>query len=639
MKHIVTGSLLLVSSFSALAQPYIPPDYFLEPYKETIGFWEDKGQVIDTQGSPASDVLYYSEGGLPRAYLRDKSKVSFVVAHVDTNLATPDTLWRLDMQPYGDHARNVTPISAEVKDWHQNFYLTHCGDSGVTDVKGYCRVLYQNIFPLIDMHFYSGSAGQKMAFVMKPGCNPADLRLVFTGQDSINVDIWGSLKIYYDGKYLEMPFAQAYQVGTGNTIIPISWMPSYNTANGVVSFNYSTYDATLPLVFQVGPPPAIGGPATTPGVCWAAYLGGDGEDQVFASDVDSQGNYYVAGRTYSPALNFPVQNGTVITDASPKVFLTKFGSNEGLQWSDLYGCEFGDQLANALTAKDNQFGPTLFIGGLVSDVDLIPLLPPGAWIDSIGGGPSGFLAEVRRDNGAFVWSTYFDGYGSAVRNLDIDDLGRLVVTGHTSGNLPMHTVPLPPGAVQWPYSNVAFDAYVAVVNTDHQILWSTYIGWSGFDQGLSVRCGNDRIFVAGYTQSPTMQTLDPGNGAHYVESSSSNDSFIFEFDLNGVQQWGTYTGYAIGMGWQGLAVNRANNDVFLVGSTGSSQLPVTTSAPWYDDTFSGNGDGVIMQFSGLDRSIEYATYVSGSGLDEPRAVVVRSDGQFFVGGLTWDDSF
>lgn len=201
MKRLVTCSLVLAANLAVSAQSiYIPPDYFGEDYKKSIGFWENEGQVITTDGYKTKDVLYYSEGGLPRAYLRDKSQVSFVVARIDTSIATADTLYRLDMRPYGNTAQQVTPVSLVQKDWFQNFYLPWCGDSGVTDVQGYCRVVYPNIFPKIDMHFYSGSAGQKMAFVLLPGCDPSKLKLAFTGQDSINVDIWGTLKIYYDGK-------------------------------------------------------------------------------------------------------------------------------------------------------------------------------------------------------------------------------------------------------------------------------------------------------------------------------------------------------------------------------------------------------------------------------------------------------
>ena len=160
---------------------YIPPDIYDDDYNTSIGFWENLGQMITTNGTPASDVKFYSEGGFPRAYLQDKSRVSFTMALVDTNISTVDTLYRLDMRPYGSNAADVDPQALIQKDWHQNFYMAHTGAAGAEEVNGYSRVVYEAIFPKIDMHFYSGSMGQKMAFVLKPGCDPADLQLTFKG--------------------------------------------------------------------------------------------------------------------------------------------------------------------------------------------------------------------------------------------------------------------------------------------------------------------------------------------------------------------------------------------------------------------------------------------------------------------------
>jgi len=201
---------------------YVPQDFYGEQYLKSIGFWANHGQVIGTDGSLQEEIKFYSEGGFPRIYAKDKSKVSFVIAKVDTNSATVDTLHRLDLRPFGPHAREVAPTGWAVKDWIQNFYMRHCGTSGVEEVGGFSRILYTDIFPSIDMHFYSGSMGQKMALVMRPGCNISDLKLAFNGQDSMKVDLWGNLKLFYNGKEFVIPFVQAYQINSASDIVPLS---------------------------------------------------------------------------------------------------------------------------------------------------------------------------------------------------------------------------------------------------------------------------------------------------------------------------------------------------------------------------------------------------------------------------------
>lgn len=122
------GRRLTLLGFAVLillvCSAWTPPDLYDEDYNKSIGFWENLGQIVGTDGLPRPDVKFYSEGGFPRAYLRDKSRASFVVALVDTNSATTDTMYRLDMRPHGVRANDVDPQAVEQKDWLQNFF---CG--------------------------------------------------------------------------------------------------------------------------------------------------------------------------------------------------------------------------------------------------------------------------------------------------------------------------------------------------------------------------------------------------------------------------------------------------------------------------------------------------------------------------------
>ena len=49
---------------------WTPPDLYDEDYNKSIGFWENLGQIVGTDGLPRPDVKFYSEGGFPRAYPR-----------------------------------------------------------------------------------------------------------------------------------------------------------------------------------------------------------------------------------------------------------------------------------------------------------------------------------------------------------------------------------------------------------------------------------------------------------------------------------------------------------------------------------------------------------------------------------------
>jgi hypothetical protein len=281
--------------------------------KDAIGFWENRKQVKTTQELSASDVLYYTQGASPRVYFQRKGVASFVLAKRDTSIAIPDTLYRLDMKCVGPNANDIEPTAYAVKPYVQHYYTAWTGNLGVEHVSGYNRLVYENIYPGIDLHFYSGPTGQKMAFLCHPGSDPLDITLQFVGQDDISIDWSGALKLLFGETWIKLEEAIAFQYDAANNVMPLGWNASYELDSllSVSKFTFAGYDPELPLVLQIGPPPAGGGgPIQTPGLCWSTYFGGDQSDVITSSTQDADGNYFVAGRTGSGDLEFPAAPGT-----------------------------------------------------------------------------------------------------------------------------------------------------------------------------------------------------------------------------------------------------------------------------------------------------------------------------------------
>lgn len=618
----------------------LPPDFYGEALREAYAAWENTGWVRNTSGALEPNIKYVTDGATPRAYLKRGGAMSLVLASIDTSIATVDTLHRLDLSFDGELAQHPDPIVRVQREYHKNFHLPWCGLGGKTMVRGYKWLMYPNIYPKIDMYIYCGSRGQKIMFVVRPGGNANNLQMTFAGQNQMALDVFGNLKLLLQDKWVVLPEAVAYQYDQNNSISPLPWTAEYtpNNNNGTVGFTFDDYDDTKPLVLLIGPPPIGGQPLVTPGVCWSAYLGGDGQDQIFGSDVDLYSNFYVTGQTFSQETNFPVNNGTVYYEASPSIFISRFNADHELIWSNLFGCSTGQQAGNAIVVRDGTFPFHVFVGGRVSGTDLFPAHPSGSWFDDVNTGPAGFLADFNAETGDLIWSSYFGGSGASVRNICLGANG-LVVTGHSQGELPEETITTMPSAEDWPHQASGADAYVAIVTPDYQIPWRTFLGGSNDDYGISVRTGPNKIVIVGTTNSDNIQILDGGPLALDEDEllGPGSDIFIMEFNAAGVQQWGTYSGLRFEVGAQGLAVNTVNGDVFIVGLTGSTTFPVTTAAPWYDDTYSTFTDGAILKISGVDRSVAYATLVSGNNSTLLSCVAVRSDGQYFVGGYTFDE--
>lgn len=626
------------SVIGGLAQ-YVPPDFYGQTYMKAVGLWENKGQIVDTQGNKRDDIKFYSQGGFPRAYLRDKSRVSFTIAKVDTNIATVDTLYRLDMRPYGPNANDVTPLGWALKDWHQNFYLPHCGGSGVTDVLGHSRAYYENMFPKIDMHFYSGGVGQKMAIVMRPGCDINDLKLAFNGQDSIKVDFLGNLKLYYDGKYMVIPYVQAYQVDGNGTIIPVGWAANYqvNNGTGVVGFTWSSYNPAWPLVFQMGIPP-LGGlqELEQPGLCWGTYMGGDVNDNIQSSTLDQFGNYYVSGVTDSSIDYFPAAPGTNYSTAGQVAFLVQFNNLNQIQWKTFFGGGLGSWTYGEDVIQKPD-GLIYMVGTTISGE--LPVVPFGAAFfqpaPATPGLGVGYMGRFRITNGYREWATYFGSSQTALRCVAAMADKRLFIGGSTWNPLPPLDETAPSGSTSWPYEAGA-DGYLAMFNDDDRLQWTTFLPGNDYDEVRALDASATKLAIGGVTTSTDLMLANGGQNAYQVGTQGYSDGFLFEVNYNCEVKWGTYIG---GPGFQEVpsncvAIDPISKDIMiagwtqgLVGLPGSSDLDVVPGPGWFQGTIpDGTGSGWIMRFSDVDRSRNWTTHL----YDGPSSTAIR--------GICFDDA-
>jgi hypothetical protein len=624
----------------------MPPDPYNDVLKSSYGLWENTGWVIDTQGDLRQDVQYVTEGAQPRAYIRRGGKISFVLASVDTTSSTLDTLRRLDMELVGEGALHPDAVSFLQKGYMQNFYLPHCGQDGVTNVRGYSRILYPSVYHGIDMWMYSGQRGQKLMFVIQPGAHPADLQMQFTGQDQMDVDVLGWLKMQLGNKWIRLPQAVAYQYNNNNEITPVNWTADYlaDNGSGVVGFNFETYDTTKPLVLLIGPPPMQGGPSIfTPGLCWSTYLGGDGWDGIKEVKAKNSEGLFATGWSNSTFWTFPMGVGNNYSAAQEIVTITKFNESHVLLWTTRYGGSTGFQRPAGLDIDTH--GSTVFVCGYVNADDMfLPATQPTGWyVDPTSpGGQCGFLASFERASGHIYYATYFGEPSTSIWSIAIDALGNVFFCGATNSSIPAPTNDPPAGATMYPFSG-GRDAYVARLNQERKLDWSTYLGGTEGDGASCVRTALGKVVVAGESSSDSMQTLPTDNGdiPYFPSNPYGSDFFIQEFTTGGHHVWGSFFGYhgqasSTDQGWKGLAIDPTNGDILLGGGLWTQNLlPVTTAWPWCDSTYCNNA-GFLVKYDGATKDVKYATFISGSGSTFVQAIEVGYDGQTYLAGHTAD---
>jgi hypothetical protein len=200
------------------------------------------------------------------------------------------------------------------------------------------------------------------------------------------------------------------------------------------------------------------------------------------------------------------------------------------------------------------------------------------------------------------YSTYLglggNDYGDAIA---VDAGGNAYVAGTTSGKFPTTT-----GAYQ-PSFGGGNDAFVVKLNPSGTgLLYSTYIGGSGYDQGsgIAVDSGGN-AYITGTTTGDFPTT----NGAYQTSFSGSQAIFATKLNPSGNGLvYSTYIGTA-NTGGSGIAID-GDGDAFITGYA-LAGLPTTSGA--YQTTFSGTEDAFVLKLNPAGTGLVYSTYLGGSG--------------------------
>jgi hypothetical protein len=322
---------------------------------------------------------------------------------------------------------------------------------------------------------------------------------------------------------------------------------------------------------------------------YSTFLGGNGHDEGHAIAVDSLGDSYVTGTSYST--NFPTTAGALQTTLGglDDAFITKLNPlGSALVYSTyLGGAGHDDSRGIAVDASGNAY-----VAGF-SDSTNFPATV-GALQKNSGGGYDAFVSKLNPTGSALVYSTYLGGSNDDfIYGIAIDGSGNAYVTGDTfSANFPATQ-----SASQTTLEASGTghdDAFVSKLNAAGSVLlYSSYLGGSGNDVGYGIvvdKSGN--AYITGATNSsdfPTSGTaLQPTPGGY-------DDGFFSEFNPTGSTL--TYSTYLAGKGvdqGKGIAADALGN-IYIVGWTESKNFPVTTGA--YQTILTGADDAFVAKFS------------------------------------------
>ena len=171
-------------------------------------------------------------------------------------------------------------------------------------------------------------------------------------------------------KWIRLPQAIAYQYDTNNTITNVPWTANYtpDNNNGIVGFTFGNYNRYKPLVLLIGAPPMGGEPVQSEGLCWSTFLGGNYADQLFATELEDDGELFVTGITSSEFFTYGNGLGSnILNDPYPLTALAtlnKFSPQHELLWTSYLGGNDWYTYPWAISVDRNAGpSPNVYIGG------------------------------------------------------------------------------------------------------------------------------------------------------------------------------------------------------------------------------------------------------------------------------------
>jgi hypothetical protein len=515
-------------------------------------------------------------------------------------------------------------LGKDPKDWHKG-------------IPQYGRVRVKGVYDGIDLVFYGHRRDLEYDFVVEPGGDANQIRLAFDGVGSMRVDRktgdlviktrTGSEMRHVRPRVYQQVGGQKVEVAGGYQILE----------NGQAAFRLAAYDRRNTLVVD-------------PTVAFTTFLEGNAQDDAYSVAVDTAGNSYVTGQTFST--NFPVTTAAPVAKncsggiCPAYIFVTKLSPHGTVLNSTLIG---GSDYDDVGTIAVDETG--VWVSGMTNSLNFSTRTQfgHGFW--------NGFVAKLTPDLSTLDWCVTFGGVGDetiyqGAYAIAVDPNHAAYVTGLT-GSVDFPTslytsTTLQPK--QQAFAGGGYDAFVVKVGADGYLNsgYSTYLGGSGLDFASGIAVDSvGHAYVTGTTSSSDF----PTNGAvsHGAPNTNGSVAFITELSMDGSKSLysvllggtKTFQGTYPLDGGLAIAVD-ATGTAYVTGYACSADFPTTAQAfqasppsacipkPEGDDYQSAfvaklNSTGTLL----------YSTYLGGAeGSTQGFSIGFDHLGDTFVGGTT-----
>jgi hypothetical protein len=501
-------------------------------------------------------------------------------------------------------------------------------------IPNYARLVAHNVYPGIDVVYYSAGGELEYDLVVKPGADPRQIRMRVRGAPA-RLDEDGNLVA---GLIHRRP--ATWQVAADGRRAAVE-SRFRKRAGGSFGFDLAKYDRNRELVID-------------PQLTLSVYVAGTSQDVAVAIGRDQNGFIYIGGTTLSIDLPVPdtayqtANAGAAATPVTSDLFVAQIDPTQAPGNQLVYATYIGGSLNDHLNAMAVSASGTVYLTGFTQSTDF-PL--GNAAQSNLDGNSDAFIVWLDPSQAgvnALYYASYLGGADDESGNgIAVDSRGRILVTGNTNS-------PDFPTANAWLASLIGgTNAFIAVIDTTQSgpatLYYSTYMGGTNWDEGHGIAASPDgTVWITGTTNSGDYPLAGVAYQSNY---GTGGDAFVTQInpDVAGGSSllYSSYVGGSDLDGGNKIFVDPAGK-VIVTGYTLSTDFPVTAGAPENQLAAGSPNLGTSNAFvvvlnpaaTGVPASqLVYSTYLGGSGADEGYDVTEDAAGNIYASGMTKSSDF
>lgn len=486
-------------------------------FKENKGQWNKK---ILFKANLSEGAMFLEKKGITY-HFQDKSWLR--ESHGNRNSKIPENIHGHVVKVTFNGANENPVISNQRKAPHyENYFIGNDTTKWASNVGIYNEVTYTEIYNNIDFKIYEHQTNMKYDFIVHPGGKTKHIEIEYTGADEMHIEngilyVRTSLTDIIENK----PFA--YQVIEGERVtVPCNFKLRKNK----ISFVFPDgYDKSQKLIID-------------PFLVFSSYSGSTADNFGFTATYDTLGFTYGAGIVFGTG--YPTTTGAYdstfagLGSSPTDIGVTKFSLNGSTLLYSTYIGGNGDDAPHSMVTND---AGELYVFGSTSSNDFPTTTTAydrtfngGTNLSfSLGGtgmsyfrGADAIVVKLNTGGTALLASTYVGGTGNDAinlggglnRNYGDEFRGEIILdaanncyvaTSTNSTNFPTVNGLAARGGSS---DGIAFKLNPNLTT----LLWSTYIGGSGFDAAYGIQqdaTGN--TFIVGGTTSTNLDSAQNSN--------------------------------------------------------------------------------------------------------------------------------